>query len=140
VNGVFETSAFLGTHVVEVNHNGMVTFDTLIFTGDETTFQVELAATSNISNVESIGAVLHQNKPNPASVNTRISFSLERGGHVTLTLYNNLGIKVKTIVNRKLVQGEYKYDLNVEDLPAGMYRYELKVDGNTDYRVLSVIH
>ncbi len=70
-------------------------------------------------------AVLHQNYPNPFNPVTSISFELSDAGMVNLAVYNILGEKVATIVNRNLTSGKYVADFNASELPSGLYIYTL---------------
>jgi alkaline phosphatase D len=51
--------------------------------------------------------VLNQNHPNPFNPSTRISYQLSSVSEVELTIYNQLGQKIKTLVNVRQPAGNY---------------------------------
>ncbi len=71
------------------------------------------------------------NYPNPfgEGVNrpvTNIKFSLPENGKVSLTVYNLLGEKVKTLVSGTLSGGFHEARFDGSNLPAGIYFYTLR--------------
>jgi flagellar hook assembly protein FlgD len=50
---------------------------------------------------------LRQNYPNPFNMETRIHFELPEEGHVTITIYNLLGMEVETLVDDYKNAGYY---------------------------------
>lgn len=46
--------------------------------------------------------------PNPISSHATISYSITETGPVTIEIYNTMGEKIKTLVDRELATGEYK--------------------------------
>ncbi len=53
--------------------------------------------------------ILHQNYPNPFNPETAISFEIPGiGGQVTVTVYDILGRKVKTLLDRVMLPGEHR--------------------------------
>jgi PKD repeat protein len=79
------------------------------------------------------GYVLEQNQPNPFNPITTIAFYLKAAGHVRLTIYNTVGQKIVTLVDRELPAGYYKRTVHARAWPSGIYFYELQVN---DFREL----
>jgi immune inhibitor A len=86
---------------------------------------------------------LGQNYPNPFNPGTRIEYSVPRDGHVTLTVYNVLGERVRTLVDRKNQMGIHKVSWDGTDdegtpVANGIYFYQLKAETfvNTNKMVL----
>ncbi len=69
---------------------------------------------------------LHQNYPNPFNPVTRIAYTLAERSHVNVTVYNILGAKVTTLVNKEQQQGTYNVTFNASHLPSGVYFYTFK--------------
>ncbi|VAX21204.1 hypothetical protein MNBD_IGNAVI01-515 [hydrothermal vent metagenome] len=70
---------------------------------------------------------LNQNYPNPFNPSTTIEFSINEANPVELNIYNALGQKITTLVNRALQAGSYQYQFDASNLASGVYFYELKV-------------
>jgi len=70
---------------------------------------------------------LYQNYPNPFNPSTTIRFMLPSGSYVNLNLYNSLGQKVKSILNKRMVAGVHEIDFNAHNLAGGGYYYQLVV-------------
>ena len=73
---------------------------------------------------------LHQNYPNPFNPETMIQFDVPHRVDLTLSVYDLLGRRVKTLVKDNLDIGSYSIKWNGssdagEMLPSGMYFYEL---------------
>lgn len=69
---------------------------------------------------------LEQNYPNPFNPTTSIRFSLPGSEFVELSIYNQLGQKVETLINKQMAAGSYSLNWNAEGLPSGVYFYRLQ--------------
>jgi hypothetical protein len=68
---------------------------------------------------------LAQNYPNPFNPTTTISFSIPRAGHVQLEVFNVLGQKVETLLDRNLGAGNHQVEFDASAQPSGVYFYRL---------------
>ncbi|MCK4301699.1 MAG: T9SS type A sorting domain-containing protein, partial [candidate division Zixibacteria bacterium] len=73
-------------------------------------------------------ASLAQNYPNPFNPTTIIRFNLPRGADVKLDVFNILGQKVTTLVDRKLSAGPHEMVFDGTGHATGVYFYRLKTD------------
>jgi hypothetical protein len=85
---------------------------------------------SNITNVveEYISPTdysLSQNYPNPFNPNTVIEYSIPESKFVSLIVYDMLGREVTVLVNENQQAGNYKVELNAENLSSGIYYYKI---------------
>jgi len=70
--------------------------------------------------------ILEQNYPNPFNPITRIVYSIPQAGKVRLILYNLLGQKVREMIYTSFQStGRYQVDLDAQDLPSGVYIYQI---------------
>ncbi|MEQ9310040.1 MAG: T9SS type A sorting domain-containing protein [Balneolaceae bacterium] len=72
---------------------------------------------------------LDQNYPNPFNPSTKISYRLKTSGNVLLEIYNMIGRKVSTLVDRQQLRGNYEVNFDASNLSTGIYLYRLKVNG-----------
>ena len=76
---------------------------------------------------------LQQNYPNPFNPITNIEYSV-RAQHVVsqpvvLSIYNLLGQRLATLVNKKQTAGSYNIKWDASGFPSGIYIYTLETDG-----------
>jgi predicted GH43/DUF377 family glycosyl hydrolase len=86
------------------------------------------------------GYNLKQNYPNPFNPTTTISYMLPLLAEVKLEIYNILGQKVETLVNRKQPAGEYSLQWDANSFASGVYYYKIEVgDGFVQAKKLLLI-
>jgi len=72
---------------------------------------------------------LSQNYPNPfnpiTNIEYRIKTHLNASQHINLSIYNLLGQKVATLVNKKQAAGNYKVEWDASCFATGVYYYKL---------------
>lgn len=77
---------------------------------------------------------LEQNYPNPFNPSTTITFRLPNVGspiHVTLRVFDILGLEVATLVNEPKQPGVYKVTWSATNIPSGVYVYRLSAAGRS---------
>ena len=80
---------------------------------------------------EAIGEIpteysLTQNFPNPFNPTTKIKYQIPELSFVTLKVYDVLGNEIETLVNKEKPTGTYEITWYAENLPSGIYFYQLK--------------
>jgi hypothetical protein len=82
---------------------------------------------------------LKQNYPNPFNSSTTVEFSLPKDARVTITLYDLLGNQVRTLVNENKPAGSFSLVLHADDLPTGIYLYQMQADDFKEMRRLTLL-
>jgi len=98
---------------------------TVVLNGIPTDIQDE------ISQSLPLGFTLKQNYPNPFNPQTTFTFSLPVASHANLSIYNILGQKVVTVLDKRLSAGEHSIIFDASDLPTGIYFYRLTSENAT---------
>jgi len=60
-------------------------------------------------------------RPNPANPTTTLNFEIPRNGLVTLDVYNTMGQRVMTVLNRTLAAGSHQAGIDGDHLASGIY-------------------
>lgn len=96
------------------------------------TIWASLTVTDNMSaqDFESNGYKLSQNAPNPSNGATNISYEMPSNGEVVFTVTDLSGkvVSIENVGNRNA--GKHTYQLNTENLNAGVYFYTMTSNGN----------
>ena len=93
--------------------------------------QVDYNGSYNYSDVIEVNGVtistiqLEQNYPNPFNPATTIKYQLGNDGFINLKVFNALGEEVAELVNQYQKAGSYDLTFNAENLPSGIYIYQL---------------
>lgn len=127
--GLYTLSVEAGVYSVSCSKPGYqtVTQDNVTVTADQITivnFTLETVSNSDPANSPQLTRLASQ--PNPFAGDTRISWSLDKGCHVALEIYNLKGQKVRALLDADLSKGEHSVAWNGLDdhgrqLGSGMY-------------------
>lgn len=82
---------------------------------------------------------LKQNYPNPFNPSTVISYNLPKSEVVTLTIYNAIGQKVRTLVNQQESAGTHSVQFDASGLSSGAYFYRLEAGKYVETKKLAVL-
>ena len=88
----------------------------------------DVSTSIDINNGEiPLSFALEQNYPNPFNPSTSIKFSIPKSSDVTLNVFNVLGQRVATLVNKETFKaGSYTVNFDASNLSSGMYIYRLQ--------------
>jgi len=87
---------------------------------------------------------LEQNYPNPFNPTTTISYELPQSGQVRIEIFNTLGQRIRTLIDRKMNAGRYSVVWKGNDdagnpIATGMYFYRMEVAERTFVRKLLLL-
>lgn len=82
---------------------------------------------------------LSQNYPNPFNPTTSISFDIPKDGNVKLTVFDNSGKLVSTLVNGFKTAGNYSVEFKAENISSGIYFYKLESGNFSKVMKMSLI-
>lgn len=118
-----------GIHTIEIKATGTkraVASGSYI---DIDAFEVIQNVTTALENREldySGDYVMSQNNPNPFNLETRISYSLSKRSKVNISVYNIMGQKVATLIDKQLMPGSYVILFDGSGLESGVYFYKFQ--------------
>ena len=70
---------------------------------------------------------LDQNYPNPFNPSTKIKYTIGSMQFVTLKVYDILGNEIAILVYEEKPAGEYEVEFNGNNIPSGIYFYQLRI-------------
>ncbi|HRD54493.1 MAG TPA: DUF1501 domain-containing protein, partial [Flavobacteriales bacterium] len=73
--------------------------------------------------------------PNPFTERTTLEY-VSNGGRVLIQVFNEQGQLMQTVMNQPMAQGSYRIDVDLGDLPAGVYYARLQNEGSQQVRNL----
>ena len=106
---------------------------------DNLEIQANLVTVENNKQTLPADFALAQNYPNPFNPSTTIRFDVPVQARVTLTIFDGLGRKVQTLVDRQLNAGRYSEQWNATAFSSGVYycRLDAKDSGPASSRQFS---
>jgi hypothetical protein len=89
-------------------------------------------------------AALHQNYPNPFNPSTEIRFELPTARDVKLTIYNQVGQAIRTLVDRRMKAGAYALKWDGTDnaggaVASGVYFYSIEAGDFSQIRKMTLV-
>jgi len=82
---------------------------------------------------------LFPNYPNPFNPQTTIRYRISAASHVQVTVYNVLGKKIVTLVNKRQAAGVYRVTFNGKNLSSGIYLCRLKAGAQVKTRKMFLL-
>ncbi|CAN5199883.1 hypothetical protein BH23BAC3_BH23BAC3_28560 [soil metagenome] len=83
---------------------------------------------------------LSQNYPNPFNPQTVIEYHLPESQAVTLTIHNAIGQQVAILAEQRIQNaGSHKIEFDASSLPSGVYFYQLKTEGFSYTRKMTLL-
>jgi hypothetical protein len=95
-------------------------------------------ATDDIEDLETISGRIKDVISDPSSQTINIAFQLEKVAMVSLKLFNSLGNEISQIINKQLPSGEHSFSFKTNEIPAGIYFYQLKVNDKLETKKVTI--
>lgn len=83
--------------------------------------------------------VLNQNYPNPFNPVTTITYDISKKGKIHIEVYNILGRRVMTLVNKEMNPGSYTIAVDATNLASGSYFVRMSADGRIFHKKMMLI-
>ncbi len=82
---------------------------------------------------------LYQNYPNPFNPSTKIKFDLTKSEFTSLKIFDITGKEMPNLVNENLKAGTYEINFSAQNLPSGIYFYQLKTNSFTETKKMTLV-
>lgn len=82
---------------------------------------------------------LSQNYPNPFNPQTTIKFAAAKDGNIKLNVFDVSGKLVKSLVNQRVIVGNYSVDFDASGFSSGIYFYTLETEGFKETKKMILI-
>ena len=99
----------------------------------------DLSQLTNISGLKSQKypkLILPQNYPNPFNPVTTIKYTIQKKAHVRIEIYNSIGQRIELLLDKDQIPYKYniQWNASINQLPSGVYFYQVTLDDETHYR------
>ena len=133
---IYDGSSFINTaHIndegfaknVALNSNRTV----FLANGDEGLIAYTYSGFTDISDTLSripVKYELSQNYPNPFNSSTKIKYTIPKFAKVKIEIFNLLGQRIETLLNKSMTAGSHAVKFTAKDIPSGVYLYRIVVD------------
>jgi hypothetical protein len=81
----------------------------------------------------------YQNYPNPFNPTTTIKYTLPKPQKVKIEVFNLLGQKITTLLDKQMSAGNHKVKFTADNLPSGVYLYRIQVGHYREVRKMIFI-
>ncbi|MEZ4959369.1 MAG: alpha/beta hydrolase-fold protein [Saprospiraceae bacterium] len=82
---------------------------------------------------------LFQNFPNPVSSVTNIAFEIPERGVINIDIFDAFGKRIKRLLSEEFPAGKHEIQMEVTDIPDGVYYYQLENDAHIQTKKLIVL-
>lgn len=98
-----------------------------------------LTSINTISSVIPSQYKLYNNYPNPFNPVTKIKFDIRSQGKVSLKVYDSVGRKILTLLDKDMSPGTYETSWNADKYSSGVYFYRMETGNFTDTKKMLLI-
>lgn len=98
-----------------------------------------ISVEDNISEELPVEFSLSQNYPNPFNPTTKIKYFIPQSSNVLIKVFDILGNEVETLVDEEKPVGTYELTWYAENLPSGVYFYQLQAGSFIETKKLALL-
>lgn len=147
-NGTFATLHFNVSNAFAINQSTTVTIESMKFNDNIEQLDISATFTGVTGTTPDLSIpnayALNTNYPNPFNPSTTLRYDLPGQGLVRFTIYNQLGVEVRTLINQDQSAGYHSVVWNGRDnsgkqLGTGIYFYRLDVNGFSQTRKMVLL-
>jgi phosphatidylserine/phosphatidylglycerophosphate/cardiolipin synthase-like enzyme len=146
-NPVVETGSFNFTNSAQIGNdeNVLFIFDSLVANQYYQDFAQRLPDAGGLLGLEQLSQntpdkyELYQNYPNPFNPATKIKFAVTKNSKITINIFNILGQKIETLIDKNLFTGLYQIEWHPGNLSSGVYYYVMKTGDFIDTKKMLYI-
>jgi hypothetical protein len=82
---------------------------------------------------------LKQNYPNPFNPSTMIGFTLKKASRVRLVIFNLIGERISTLIDKEMGAGEHNVLFNSKNINSGIYFYKLEAGSYSETKKMILL-
>jgi hypothetical protein len=141
VNALFTSPLNVYTYWVDLDQSGERKEYTVIRdVPGKVTIKLDCAREMRLISVGSVPFSVKPISPNPVSGTAVINYSIGIDGHTSIILYNSNGQRILDLVDETQGHGEYELTVDLSNLPAGTYYYQV-VSGpyTSEQQVITIV-
>jgi len=77
--------------------------------------------------------------PNPCSGSMSLRYQIKDKGHLISDLFSISGLRIKRLLNEEMMPGEYEMEVDIRDLPAGVYFFRMQAGAQVEVQKLVIL-
>lgn len=127
------TNSVFGSNWYYYFYNWQIQKESTLCLSDRTEVTMTPVAVNEIESINQLDVY-----PNPATTDVTLAFNSTLNETITVGIYNVIGKLATTKIAKELTIGQNLINLNVSDLPSGIYNIELQLNGQKTTRKVVV--
>ena len=141
---VLNDFSYTNADLLTAGNDGFPLGDLNWFPDKKAEWETWLTGVDSKEAVQPADFALSQNYPNPFNPTTTIEYTLKQAADVTLTVYNTMGQKVKTLVNERMNTGAHSVQWDGTNtmgakVVSGVYIYKLETENMSQTKKMLMV-
>jgi hypothetical protein len=136
---IIQNSKKLSSQVINANSKNYIIFDVVPDSGDIQIIKDKITEVKENYRSQIIKSFLFQNYPNPFNPVTTIDYQITEKSFVSLKIYDVQGREISTLVNDRLMPGNYSAKFDGQKLSSGLYLCRLNAGNYSSIKKLMLL-